>query len=430
MKFCIRNGHVLNPATGFDEIADIVIENGKVTGVSKASVISQSFDKIIDATGMYVAPGLIDMHVHFREPGQTYKEDIQSGSLSAAAGGFTTVCQMPNTIPVIDSAEILKEVNSSAKNNSVIDVLTIGAITKGQLGQQLTDFEMLKEGGIIALSEDGKSVMDSSLMMEAMKKAKELNLLITDHCEDKSLFTGGSMNDGETSKQLGLRGIPTVTEDIITIRDILLSEYTGCKLHLCHVSTKNCVEFIRNAKKKGINVTAETCPHYFTFTDKNVIINGKADTNFKMNPPLRSETDRRAIFDAVCDGTIDVIVTDHAPHSDEEKMREFSKAPFGVVGLETALASSYTALVKTNSMSLLSLVNSMSTRPAKILGIDKGSIEIGKYADIVIFDTEKKWTVEPEKFKTKGRFTPFKGKELSCKVLMTIKNGEIIFERD
>ena len=430
MKFCIRNGRVINPKTGLNEIADVIIENGKIADVCKTSASSESFDKIIDAKGMCVAPGLIDMHVHFREPGFTYKEDVGSGSRSAAAGGFTTVCQMPNTNPVIDSAEIVKELQESVDKNAVIDVLTIGAITKGQKGEELADFKAMKDAGICCLSEDGKSVMNSALMMEAMYKAKDLDLFITDHCEDKALFIGGCMNEGETSRKLGLKGIPTATEEIITIRDILLAQYTGCRLHLCHVSTKNCVDFIKWGKSHGVKVTAETCPHYFTFTDKDVIIDGVADPNFKMNPPLRGEEDKKAIFDAICDGTIDVIITDHAPHSLEEKSKPFANCPFGVVGLETSLSASYTALVKSGAIDLPTLIERMSVKPAELLGIEAGSIEKGRRADIVIFDENREYVVNPEEFKTKGRFTPFKGKKLSCQVMMTIKDGEIVFERD
>lgn len=430
MRYCIRNGRVINPKTGLDQIADVIIENGKVVDVVLTSTISENFDKIIDAEGKCVAPGLIDMHVHFREPGLTYKEDIETGSLSAAAGGFTTVCQMPNTNPVIDNGDVVREVNQRVKEKAVIDVLTIGAITLGERGEELSNFQEMKDAGICALSEDGKSVMDTALMMEAMKKAKDLGLFITDHCEDRALFIGGCMNEGETSQKLGLKGIPTATEDIITIRDIILAQYTGCKLHLCHVSTKNCVDFIRWGKQNGVKVTAETCPHYFTFTDKDVIIDGVADPNFKMNPPLRGEEDKKAIYEAVCDGTIDAIVTDHAPHSKEEKEKDFKNCPFGVVGLETSLSASYTALVKNGKMSLSELISSMSVRPAEILGIDAGSIEKGKKADIVIFDENKEYTVNPEEFKTKGRFTPFKGKKLSCQVMMTIKDGNIVFERE
>ncbi|MEG1972830.1 MAG: dihydroorotase, partial [Oscillospiraceae bacterium] len=313
MRYCIRNGHVLNPATGLNQIANVIIEDSIVTDVVAASVTIGNFDKIIDASGMYVAPGLIDMHVHFRFPGFSYKEDIESGAKSAAAGGFTTVAQMPNTSPVVDNNETLKIINREIAEKSPLEILTFGAITKNQEGKELNDFSTLKNeptGGICGLSEDGKSVMDSALMMEALEKAKMGGLFISSHCEDKSLFVGGALNDGEVSKALGIKGIPTATEDIITIRDIILAQYTGCHLHLCHVSTKNAVEFIRWAKEKNVNITAETCPHYFTFTDKNVIINGRADTGFKMNPPLRSEEDRCAIEKAVIDGTIDAIVTD------------------------------------------------------------------------------------------------------------------------
>ncbi len=430
MRYCIRNGRVINPKTGFDKIADVIIEDKKVVDVVETSATCENFDRIIDASGKCVAPGLIDMHVHFREPGFTYKEDIRTGSLAAAAGGFTTVCQMPNTNPIIDNGDIVREVNQIVKEKAAVDVLTIGAITLGEKGRQLSDFKKMKDAGICALSEDGKSVMDTALMMEAMKRAKDLGLFITDHCEDRALFEGGSMNEGETSQKLGLKGIPTATEDIITIRDIILAQYTGCRLHLCHVSTKNCVDFIRWGKANNVKVTAETCPHYFTFTDKDVIIDGVADPNFKMNPPLRGEEDKRAIYEAVCDGTIDVIVTDHAPHSREEKERDFKSCPFGVVGLETSLSACYTALVKNGSMSTLELMRAMSLRPAQILGIDAGSIEKGKRADIVIFDENKEYIVNPDDFKTKGRFTPFKGKKLSCQVMMTIKDGNIVFERE
>ncbi|WP_206459586.1 dihydroorotase [Anaerovorax sp. IOR16] len=438
MKLCIRNGMVISPANKLEQLADVYIEDGIITGITNPG--ERNFHgeyKEISASGKWVVPGLIDLHVHFREPGFEYKEDIESGCRAAAKGGFTTVCPMPNTKPAIDNPELVAFVAKKAMEANGVAVLPIGAITLGQEGNELSDFEAMKNapGSIYALSEDGKSVMDSQIMMQAMKKAKDLNLPIFSHTEDRELAKGGVMNEGETARSLGLSGIPSEAEEIIAIRDILLAKNTGCQLHLCHISTKGSVELIRQAKYYGIPVTAETAPHYFLLTDKDVIKNGqetgskrlKADPNWKMNPPLRSEEDRLEIIKGLKDGTIDVIATDHAPHHSEEKAKTFQEAPFGIIGLETSFALSFTALVKTGILSPKELISRMSKTPAEILGIDRGVIEVGKTADLAIIDVEKEYEINFDSFASKSRNTPFMGKKVFGQVCYTMVDGKVIY---
>ena len=450
MRFCISNGRLVNPATGFDGLADLLVEDGAVVGIlHRASVENQegamakAFPasgeeqrqwaiahemEIIDATGKLVVPGLIDLHVHFREPGFVYKEDIASGAMAAARGGFTTVCAMPNTKPPVDSPETAAYVNEKAAAACGVNVLAVGAITKGQAGGELADFAAMKHaagGGICALSEDGKSVMDSGLMREAMERAGELGLPIFSHTEDMALAAGGVMNQGAAAKRLGLPGIPPEAEEIIAIRDMLLARNTGCPLHLCHISTKGSVELIRWAKSQGIQVTAETAPHYYILTDEDV-----KNPNFKMNPPLRGKEDAAAIIAGLCDGTLDAIATDHAPHCGDEKAAAFQQAPFGIIGLETSFPLSYTYLVETGRMSLLDLVSIMSAKPAGILGIGKGDLSPGKPADIAIIDIQEEYQIDPDRFASKGRNTPFGGMKVKGRVCRTIVGGKTVFQQD
>ncbi|MEA4987092.1 MAG: dihydroorotase [Anaerovorax sp.] len=438
MKLCIRNGMVISPANKLEQLADIYIEDGIITAITNPGERNFYGEyKEISASGKWVVPGLIDLHVHFREPGFEYKEDIESGCRAAAKGGFTTVCPMPNTKPAIDNPELVAYVAKKAMEANGVAVLPIGAITLGQEGNELCDFEAMKNapGSIYALSEDGKSVMDSQIMKQAMEKAKDLNLPIFSHTEDRELAQGGVMNEGETARSLGLCGIPSEAEEIIAIRDILLAKNTGCQLHLCHISTKGSVELIRQAKYYGIPVTAETAPHYFLLTDKDVIKEGqetkskrlKADPNWKMNPPLRSEEDRLEIIKGLKDGTIDVIATDHAPHHSEEKAKTFQEAPFGIIGLETSFALSFTSLVKTGILSPKELISRMSTTPAEILGIDRGVIEVGKTADLAIIDVEKEYEINFDSFASKSRNTPFMGKKVFGQVCYTMVDGKVIY---
>lgn len=421
MKQCIQNGLVINPQTGIEEILDVWLENGKIIALEKDR--NDIADEVIDATGKWVVPGLIDLHVHFREPGFEHKETIETGCLAAAKGGFTTVCCMPNTNPVIDNECIVEYINLMASRANGVNVLPIGAITKGQEGESLASIGKMKEHGIAAVSEDGKSVMDASLMKKAMQYVKPLNLPIFSHTEDHTL-AGGAMNAGENAQLFGIKGIGREAEEVIVSRDIILAKYTGCKLHLCHISTKGSIDLIRMAKAWGVDVTAETAPHYFTLDDS---ILGDYDTNKKMNPPLRTREDVEAMKQALKEGIIDVIATDHAPHHYDEKNVEFEKAPFGIVGLETSFALSYTYLVKTGILTPIELIEKMSTKPAQILGIDKGSLEVGKAADITLIDIEKTYKIDPKTFISKGKNTPFTGMEVSGEVTHTFVNGKLIY---
>lgn len=423
MQLCIQNGLVINPKTNLEEVTDLWINDGKVVKIGRMP--GETANKVIDAAGKWVVPGLIDLHVHFRAPGFEHKEDIESGTRAAAKGGFTTVCCMPNTNPVIDNECVVEYIHAMASRANGVHVLPIGAITKGQKGESLADIGKMKEHGICALSEDGKSVMDSGLMKKAMSYAKPFNLPIFSHTEDSSLV-GGAMNAGENAQLFGIKGIPREAEEIIAIRDMLLAKYTGCKLHLCHISTEGSIELIRFMKAQGVKVTAETGPHYFTLDDS---ILGDYDTNKKMNPPLRTAKDVEAIKAAVIDGTIDVIATDHAPHHYDEKNVEFEKAPFGIVGLETSFALSYTKLVKGAGLSKMELIKRMSTTPAEVLGIDKGDISEGKMADITLIDPEAHYTISEATFAGKSKNSPFIGMSVYGEVTHTIINGKIVYEK-
>ncbi|MDF2595084.1 MAG: dihydroorotase [Clostridia bacterium] len=423
MKLCITNGLLINPKTHTEEITDIWIEEGQIIAIG--SQPAYTADEIIDASGKWVVPGLIDLHVHFREPGFEHKEDIKSGCEAAARGGFTTVCCMPNTNPVIDNEYIVEYIKTMAAKANGVNVLPVGAITKGQQGESLAGIGKMAEHGICAVSEDGKSVMDAGLMKKAMQYVKPFNLPIFSHTEDHTLASG-SMNAGENAQLFGIKGIGREAEEVIVARDIILAKYTGAKLHLAHMSTKGSVELIRMAKMQGIAVTAETAPHYFTLDDS---LLGDYDTHKKMNPPLRTKEDVEAMKMALKEGIIDVIATDHAPHHYDEKNVEFDKAPFGVVGLETSFAISYTHLVEAGILTPLELIDKMSTKPAEILGIDKGSIEEGKAADITIIDTKASYKVDPKAFVSKGKNTPFTGMSVTGEVVYTLVSGKVVYKK-
>lgn len=434
MNTLIYNGRIVNPATNLDSEGYIVISEGKIQVIEqgglidsdKVSMLSREYniDKVIDATDLVVTPGLIDLHVHFRDPGLTYKEDIESGSRAAAKGGFTTVVAMPNTKPVVDNTETFDYVCKKAKDVDLVNVIQVGSVTKDMAGKELSDIEGMAEHGLITISEDGKSVMDSGLYRKAMKKAKELNLTVLAHCEDINLVEGGVMNMGSKSKGLGLNGISNAVENVITARDIMLSEETGAKLHLCHCSTKESVDMIRDGKAKGIKLSGEVCPHHFVLTEDDI---PSDNAMYKMNPPLRSKDDKEALLKGLKEGVIEVISTDHAPHSMEEKNKSMKEAPFGIVGLETSLALSYTYLVESGLISLSELVAKMSYNPAKILGIDKGNIDVGNVADIMIFDDKEEYVIDPGTFVSKGKNTPFTGMKVKGKVRYTFKAGEITY---
>lgn len=441
MILLIKNGHVINPATETDEVADILAEDGKVVKMEKN--IRDKADYVIDAKGCYVMPGFIDMHVHLRDPGQEQKETIETGCNAAAHGGYTTILAMPNTKPVVDNPDVVKYVQNKAKTVGVVNVLQVGAITKGQQGKELADIRGMYEAGIPAISEDGRSVMNSELYREAMEIAAELDIPVLAHCEDINLVNGGVMNEDAHSKELGLRGITNSVEDIIVARDIMLSRDTGAKLHLCHCSTRDSVKMVQHAKMEKTKVTAEVCPHHFTLTsddihkiepsidqEKKLAIDADADTNFKMNPPLRSREDVQALKEGLRDSIMDVISTDHAPHTFEEKNTSMKKAPFGIVGLETAACLTYSELVLQGYLTPMQMAEKMSYNPAKIVGIDKGDIQPGKIADIVIFDPEKTYKIDKTKFASKGRNTPFDGREVTGKVMATIVDGRVVYEAE
>lgn len=467
MKTIIKNGRVIDPSQNIDRTADLVIEDGIVTGIyectnneyinnkytgASAPADKQEADEVIDAKGMWVVPGLIDLHVHFREPGQEYKEDIKTGCEAAAAGGFTAVCTMPNTKPFADSVEVAEYIKEKERQANGVKLLQSACITEGQRGEKLTDMKALKAAGVYGFSEDGRSVESFELMREAMKKAKELDMPILDHTEERLLLEKGAcMNAGKFARKAGLTGIPSEAEEFIAMRDVMLSKETGCRLHLQHISTLGSIDIIRLAKKWGLPVTAETAPHYFTLTDADIFTEDDgadasesgevpyhyvktpsgliADTHKKMNPPLRTRRDRHVMEIAVIDGTIDAIATDHAPHAAEEKAKPFDKAPFGIIGLETSFSVCYTRLVKRGLIRPMRLIELMSTNPARILGYDGGTLRVGARADIAVIDPDAEWIVHAENFKSKGRNTPFEGMHVYGSVMMTIVDGKIIYRK-
>ena len=423
-KLLIKNGRVLNPATDTDQILDILISDTKIALIEENIDVSNCPEtKIIDAKNCFVMPGLIDMHVHLRDPGLTYKEDMKTGTKAAAKGGFTTIVAMANTLPVIDDVEKLNAVHKLVKEQSPIQVIQVASLTKGMEGNELVSIGELKKAGALALSEDGKTVMNAELFRLALEKAKAHDLIVLTHCEDENLKGAGALNLGESSKRLDVAGISNAVEDVIVARDIILAKEMGARLHICHCSTKGSVDIIKLAKAEGIKVTAEVCPHHFILTDEDI----KAkDSNYKMAPPLRSEADKQALIKALQEGVIDVIASDHAPHSEEEKGSDIAAAAFGIVGLETALPLTYTALVKKGLLSPLEMVQKMSYHPALILGIEKGNLQVGRDADITIFDPNKEYQIDKDTFLSKGRNTPFHGFSVFGEVKATICQGRVI----
>ena len=425
MGILIKGGRLINPADGTDGIFDIRIADGKVAAVEDA-ISPEDGEEVIDASGKCVLPGFIDLHVHFRDPGQTHKADIATESAAAAAGGYTSVCAMPNTTPPVDDGAAVSYVTKKADSVGLCRIYPVGAITRGMQGVELSDIDGMAGAGCIALSEDGKSVMDSSLLRAAMKKSAEKDLIILSHCEDINLVEGGVMNGGKAAERLGLRGITNAVENIIAARDIMLAEETGARLHLCHCSTKESVDFLRDAKAKGIHVSGEVCPHHFTLTEDD--IPSAMDANYKMNPPLRTKEDVAALREGLTCGAVDIISTDHAPHTQAEKAGGFTDAPFGIVGLETAAALAYTELVLGGVLSLSEMVRKMSVNPAKILGIDRGDISVGKAADIVIFDTNEAYEIHAENFKGKAKNMPYEGRRVKGRVAATIFDGRVVYQ--
>ncbi len=423
MRLLIKNGRVLDPASGRDEVCDILVEDGVIRRVGKQ--VEAEDARIVEAFGYFVMPGLVDLHVHFRDPGLTYKEDIETGSRAAARGGYTTVLAMPNTKPVIDTPDKVRYVTNKARKVAPIHVLQVGAVTMEQKGERVSDIRGMVEAGIPAISEDGKSVMDTLVYREAMEIASELDLPVLAHCEDIHLVDHGVMNADERAEALGMRGITNAVEDVIVARDILLAKETGARLHLCHCSTRDSVEMVRRAKEEGLKVSAEVCPHHFTLTSDDI---PGDDANYKMNPPVRSQADKEALIQGLRDGTIDAIATDHAPHSAEEKRQSMTKAPFGIVGLETAVPLTVTELLETGVLTPLDMARVMSCQPARIAGLEAGTLQEGRAADIVLIDPKEEYVIDKNTFASKGRNTPFHGRRVRGKVKMTICGGQIVYE--
>ena len=425
MNILIKNGRVIDPANNIDSVKNILIENDRIKAYPRniKSLESKPDVKVIDASKMAVVPGLIDIHVHLREPGYEHKETIRTGTLAAAAGGFTSIACMPNTNPINDNASVTDYILLKAHTEGVVNVLPIGAITKNEEGVELAEIGEMYEAGCIGISDDGMSVVNSNLMRRSMEYVRSFNIPVISHAEDKYLSNNGVMNEGKYSTLLGLRGIPNASEEVIIARDIHLSELTGTHLHICHVSTEGSVRIIKSAKKRGVNVTAEATPHHFLLSDEEVL---NYNTNAKMNPPLRSKKDVKAIQKGLKDGTIDIIATDHAPHSEDEKNVEFDKAPFGIVGLETALPLSLT-LEDKKILTLNEIIEKLTVLPSKIINIDKGNLGKNKIADVTIFDPNEKFTVDKNKFYSMGRNTPFDKWDLRGKVKYTIVSGRIVY---
>ncbi len=414
----IVNGRVLDPSTGFDGIRDVVIVNGVFADSAPTGIPE------FDARGLIVAPGFIDMHVHLREPGMEHAETIESGARAAAAGGFTTICCMPNTSPVNDSATVTSYIVSRAKQNAIVNVLPIGAITKGSDGEELAAIGSMKKAGIVAISDDGRPVMNSRVMRRAMEFARALDLPVIDHCEDLNLSAGGDMHEGMMSTRLGLRGIPSSSEDVMVARDIILAETTGARYHVAHISTRHAVAMVAFAKSRGLRVTAETTPHHFVLQDKEL---HDYDSNYKMKPPLRCEVDVEAVIEGVVSGAIDVIATDHAPHAGNDKMQEFERCPFGITGLETAIGLSLETLVHTGKIPLMRLVELFTTGPARVLGLTCGTLAQGAPGDITIFNPERSWTYDVNQSQSKSRNSPFHQKAFRGGPVATIVSGRTVW---
>ena len=423
MKLLLKNGRLIDYKTKTDKIVDILIEDDKIKKI-ETSISSEEADKIIDCTNLNIIPGMIDIHCHLREPGFEYKETIETGSRSAVAGGFTTICPMPNTKPTPDSAIILQKIIEDAKKVDLCNVLPYASVSKGEKGEELVDFEEMKKAGAIAFSDDGMPVVNSRMMRTAMIEADKLGTFVASHCEEKSV-AAGAINNGEIANKLGVEGVLPEAEEIMAAREIVISETNEIRGHICHISTKTTKNMIRDAKKRGVKITCETCPHYFSFTVDEVL---KSGSNAKMNPPLREEKDRKAIIEGLKEGTIDCIITDHAPHSEDEKNQDLSKAPNGIIGFETALSAEIMNLIDTNELTYFDLVKLTSYNPAKLINIDRGVIEEGKIADITIFNPNEEYVYTKEMIVSKSKNTPFIGKKLKGKVKYTIVNGRIVYE--
>jgi len=422
-RLLIKNGRVIDPASGHDAVADVWIEDGVIRGVG-TNLSGAAGADVIDATGLIVAPGFIDMHVHLREPGFEHAETIESGSRAAAAGGFTSVCPMPNTKPVNDNATVTSYMIEKARRHAVVNVFPIGAITKGSAGEELAAIGSMKQAGAVAISDDGRPVMNARVMRRAMEFARSLEIPVINHCEDLHLSAGGDMHEGAESVRLGLRGIPGCSEDVMVARDILLAEVTGARYHVAHISSRHSVEMVQFAKSKGLAVTAEATPHHLALTDRDI---KPYDSNYKMKPPLRGSCDVTAVLEGIVNGAIDAIATDHAPHPGSEKMQEFESCPFGILGLETAIGVSLGQLVHPGKIAVGRLVELFTTGPARILRIDRGTLAQGAPADVTIFSTDREWIYDVNKSFSKSRNSPFDGKTFKGGPVATVVAGEVVW---
>lgn len=424
MKLMLKDGRVINPEQNFDDIADILVQDGIIVAIGKNLQADDA--AIYDVHGLVVTPGLVDMHVHLREPGLEAKEDIRSGTMASAAGGFTTIACMPNTKPVVDNAALVAGLLQRAQMEGLVNVKIIGALSKGQEGREMAEIGDMILTGAVAVSDDGHYVQNAGLMKNALEYIGMFGNPVISHAEDETLVSEGFMHEGAVSARLGIKGRPSVAEDIAVARDILLAEYTGSRLHIAHVSSKGAVELIRQAKQRGVKVTAEVTPHHLALTDEAV---SGFDSSTKVAPPLRSRDHVEALLNGLKDGTIDVIASDHAPHAYEEKDREFRYAPSGFTGLETSLAVILTTLYHTHRFTMMEIVNLMSTSPAKILGLNAGNLKVGAPADITIIDTDHEWIVDSSVFYTKGKHTPFDGNKLKGKAVATIVGGKFVMQK-
>jgi len=424
MSIVIKNGRVIDPASQTDRVADVLIVDGRVAGV--APNLSSPKAEVFDATGMIVSPGFIDMHVHLREPGFEHAETIESGSRAAAAGGFTSVCCMPNTKPVNDSATVTSYIVERARRMAVVNVFPVGAITKASAGEELAAIGAMKEAGAVAISDDGLPVMNARVMRRAMEFARSYDLPIIQHCEDLNLSAGGDMHEGANSVRWGLRGIPAAAEDVMAARDLLLAELTGARYHIAHISTHNAVAMVDYARKHGLPVSCEATPHHFALADRDM---APYDSNYKMKPPLRSVRDRAAVVDAIAAGAVSAIATDHAPHPGSEKMQEFERCPFGIIGLETAIALSLQELVHTGKITLNRLVELFTTGPESVMRLGRGTLATGAMGDVTVFSTELSWTYDVNQSHSRSRNSPFDGKTFRGGPVATVVGGEMVWRR-
>jgi dihydroorotase len=423
-KLLIKNGRIIDPASGRDQAGDILIKNGLIVRIGENLHATGAI--AFDASGLVVAPGFIDMHVHLREPGFEHSETIETGARAAAAGGFATICAMPNTAPVNDDATVTRYILERAQRSAIVNVFPIGAITKDSAGEQLASIGSMKQAGVVAISDDGRPVMNSRVMRRAMEFARAFDLPVIDHCEDLHLSAGGDMHEGFPSVKLGLRGIPAVSEDVMVARDILLAELTGARFHVAHLSSRRSLEMVAQARSRGLAVTCEVTPHHLALADTDM---PAYDSNWKMKPPLRTRCDCGALIEGVASGVVDAIATDHAPHPGSEKMQEFEKCPFGIIGLETALAVALETLVHSGRISLARLIKLFTLGPARILGLNRGRLEVGAPGDATIFDAELRWTYDVNRSQSKSRNSPFHGRTFRGGAVATVVAGQVVWRR-